>query len=61
MPSNAIVMIGLIVVIALTTGCTTAPIPPTYSKEELRARCVRTNGWWRPNLLDGYCEYRAPI
>jgi len=52
--------LGLIVLaILLATGCSSVSIPATYSKEERRATCLRTNGCWRPNLLDGYCEYKT--
>ncbi len=61
MPSRVIAMSCLIgLAITVTTGCTTAPIPPTYTREERRAKCLRTNGWWRSNLFDGFCEYRGP-
>jgi hypothetical protein len=43
------------------TGCTMTPFPPTYTPEELQAKCVRTGGWWRPDILDGYCEYQLPM
>ena len=48
-------MWDLLVTLALT-GCATGPIPPTYTPEELKATCERHGGWWRPNILDGYCE-----
>jgi len=40
----------------LLAGCTTPPIPPADTAEALQARCVRTGGWWRPNVLEGFCE-----
>jgi hypothetical protein len=52
---------GLLLSGLLPAGCMTTPIPPTYTPEELQARCVRTGGWWRPNILDGYCEYELPL
>ncbi len=59
MLSRMITEIGLLLFgISLTPGCATAPIPPTYTQEERRATCLRTNGCWRANLLDGYCEYK---
>ena len=43
--------------IALASGCSSIPIPPTYTQEELRHRCERRGGWWRPdNLMGGLCE-----
>jgi hypothetical protein len=43
-------------------GCGTgAPVPPTYTQDELKAACDRHRGWWRPDdLLGGYCEFRGP-
>lgn len=47
-----------IVLTAMTvTGCATWPAPPVVSQDELKARCERTDGWWRPNILDEYCEH----
>ncbi len=37
----------IVLVITLTTGCATAPIPSMYTQEDLRTKCLRTNGWWR--------------
>jgi hypothetical protein len=42
-------------------GYTMTPIPPAETAEALQARCVRTGGWWRPNVLDGFCEYQLPM
>jgi hypothetical protein len=60
LPSRAIahclVLGGLLLV-----GCTTTPIPPADTAEALQARCVRTGGWWRPNMLEGFCEYQLPL
>ncbi len=52
-------LIGLVILVA--TGCATAPIPPTYTAAELQPKCIRTGGWWRVNILDGYCEYELPM
>ncbi len=46
--------------LGLGAGCAGVPIPPTYSDEELRVICERTSGWWRGDLIAGYCEYQAP-
>ena len=41
-------------------GCSSAPIAPTYSQDELKANCERHRGMWHPDdLMGGYCEYRA--
>ena len=46
---------------AALIACTTAPIPPTYTQDELKARCDRQRGWWRPDdLMGGYCDFRGP-
>lgn len=39
-------------------GCSSMPIPPTYTQEELKAICERQgSGWWHPdNLTGGFCE-----
>jgi hypothetical protein len=45
--------------LALAAGCTAA-VAPTYSQDDLRARCERTRGVWHPDaLMGGFCEYRA--
>jgi hypothetical protein len=43
-------------------GCGTgAPVPPTYTQDELKAECDRHRGWWRPDdLRGGYCDLRGP-
>jgi len=43
----------------LFAACTTAAIPPTYTQAELRAICERRGGWWRGELIQGYCEYQS--
>ena len=46
--------------LAAGTGCTTATVMPTYSQDDLRARCERTRGVWHADMLSGgFCEYRA--
>jgi hypothetical protein len=43
--------------IALASGCSSVPIPPTYTQEELQQICERKGGWWRPDdLIGGFCE-----
>ena len=44
--------------VACLAGCLTgAPIPPTYTQDELKATCER-NGfrWYRDDLTGGFCE-----
>ncbi len=43
----------------LLSGCSSTPIPPTYTEEELKRRCEMRGGWWRGQLIPGYCEYQA--
>jgi hypothetical protein len=38
-------------------GCSSVPIEPPYTDEELRAICERRRGWWRGDLIPGYCEF----
>ena len=35
------------------------PPGPTYTEDELRVICERRGGWWRGNLIPGYCEYQT--
>ncbi len=55
-------MVVALVVVSLVSGCATLnrPIPPTYTDQELHDKCVRTGGWWRGEVIAGYCEYQAP-
>ena len=50
------VLLGLAVTIL--AGCSSVPIPPTYTQDELKAICERRNhGWWHTNgLIGGDCE-----
>jgi len=43
----------------LFAACTTTAIPPTYTQAELRVICERRGGWWRGDLIAGYCEYQS--
>ena len=46
--------------VSLGFGCGSAPIPPTYTQEELKTICERQRGWWRPDdLRGGFCEFRG--
>ncbi len=50
----------VVLAVTLATGCTSAPIPPTYTQEELKAICQRHGGWWHPDdLTRGFCEYQS--
>ena len=42
----------------LLAGCAGLPQGPTYTDAELKGICERRGGWWRGELIDGYCEYR---
>jgi acyl-CoA synthetase (AMP-forming)/AMP-acid ligase II len=45
---------------AMLAGCSSTPIPPTYTQDELKAICERHGGWWHPDeLVGGYCEYES--
>jgi hypothetical protein len=54
--------LGLLVLAAMMwiAGCSTVPIPPTYTVDELAAYCVRDGGVWRAHVADGYCEHQSP-
>lgn len=54
----ALIVVGVI----LFSGCSSIPIPPTYSQAELKAICERHGGWWHPDdLVGGYCEYDSRV
>jgi hypothetical protein len=40
-------------------GCAGLPQGPTYTDAELKAICERQGGWWRGELIAGYCEYQT--
>ncbi len=45
---------------AILAGCASAPIPPTYSEQELKGMCERQNGCWhRDDLRGGFCEFKS--
>jgi hypothetical protein len=55
--------VALWILLALA-GCATgqAPIPPAYTQDELRARCERHRGWWRPGGgREGFCEFDSQM
>jgi hypothetical protein len=43
----------------LLAGCASLQQGPTYTDAELQAMCERRGGWWRGNLIPGYCEYQT--
>ena len=43
----------------LLSACGSMPPGPTYTDDELRVICERRGGWWRGNLIPGYCEYQT--
>ena len=43
----------------LLAGCSSVAYPPTYTQAELKTICERRGGWWRGDLIPGYCEYQA--
>ena len=52
--------VALGIALSACAGCTTTPLGPTYTQEELKAICERQRGWWHPNgLMGGFCEFRA--
>lgn len=51
----AIALLGLGAA-TLFSACST--VPPTYTDQELKQICERRGGWWRGDLIAGYCEYQ---
>jgi hypothetical protein len=50
---------AVMIVLSILAGCSSVPIPPTYTEDELKTICERQGGWWRPDgLVGGYCERR---
>jgi hypothetical protein len=46
-------------VCGLLAGCAGLPQGPTYTEAELKVICERHGGWWRGQLIAGYCEYQS--
>jgi hypothetical protein len=42
----------------LLTACATTPVPPAFSLEEERARCLREGRWWKAHDVPPRCEMR---
>jgi hypothetical protein len=56
---NASKILRLGAACALLAGCSSVPIPPTYTQGELKAICERRGGIWYPDdLMGGFCVYR---
>ena len=53
--------VALVVVAAtILTGCSSVPIPPTYTQDELKAICQRNGGHWQPDeLTGGFCRMNS--
>lgn len=52
---------GMLLVAAVCgvfAGCAGLPQGPTYTDAELAAICRRNGGWWRGDLIAGYCEFQ---
>ncbi|HTG09173.1 MAG TPA: hypothetical protein VK746_00115 [Candidatus Eisenbacteria bacterium] len=43
----------------LFSACSTMPQGPTYTDAELKAICERRGGWWRGELIAGFCEFQS--
>jgi hypothetical protein len=43
----------------LVSACSSMPQGPTYTDAELRAMCERRGGWWRGELIAGFCEFQS--
>lgn len=57
-PTRASLAAGLCALIL--GGCSSVPIPPTYTQQELKVICERRGGWWRDDdLMGGFCEYQT--
>jgi hypothetical protein len=62
-PSRQLLLGALLIAAAggLFAGCASLPLGPTYTDTELKAICERRGGWWRGDLIDGYCEYELAL
>ena len=56
---RAPMLLAAVCLASVLAACSTTPIPPTYTAEELAWKCTRTGGWWRPEIVGGYCEYQS--
>ena len=56
------VLFGILLAAAvagLFSGCSSMPQGPTYTDSELKASCERRGGWWRGELIAGFCEFQT--
>lgn len=56
------ILLGVLLTAAaagLLSACSTMSQGPTYTDTELRAMCERRGGWWRGDLIAGYCEFQS--
>ena len=56
------ILLGVLLVAAtcgLYSASSTKPPGPTYTDAELKAICERRGGWWRGELIAGYCEFQS--
>jgi hypothetical protein len=56
------ILLGVLVLAAtcgLFGACSTMPQGPTYTDAELKAMCERRGGWWRGELIAGFCEFQS--
>ncbi len=56
------ILLGVLLVAGaagLLTACSSMPQGPTYTDDELRAACERRGGWWRGELIAGFCEFQS--
>ncbi len=49
-------VVGLCLLLA---GCAGVAHGPTYTDAELKAICERQGGWWRGELIPGFCEFQT--
>ncbi|HEV8439178.1 MAG TPA: hypothetical protein VGT40_13870 [Methylomirabilota bacterium] len=51
---------GLLVLVAFALGCSSVPIQPAYTEQQLKQECERRGGRWHANdLRGGFCEYNS--
>lgn len=60
MPTARRLMLALVLPLAAGCALEFGLWPPAVTEQELYDTCLRTGGWWRGDLIAGYCEYQAP-
>ena len=56
------ILLGVLLAVAaagLFSACSSMPQGPTYTDAELRVICERRGGWWRGELIAGFCEFQS--